>query len=129
MYDIINCNNNIFDMVNRTQKGKEEIEITSIDKIPYEVLVVGFTIVIVVFAEILFSIFSSLNDIPINLVIGGLVGTYLVIYISLLVIVVSTIRRIKGKIFFRSFLIYRIGKYIKNLLKRYNKIFQIKLEQ
>ena len=71
-------------MVNRTQKGKEEIEITSIDKIPYEVLVVGFTIVIVVFAEILFSIFSSLNDIPINLVIGGLVGTYLVIYISLL---------------------------------------------
>ena len=57
MYDIINCNNNIFDMVNRTQKGKEEIEITSIDKIPYEVLVVGFTIVIVVFAEILFSIF------------------------------------------------------------------------
>jgi len=105
------------------KKGKEEIEITSIDKIPYEVLVVGFTIVIVVFAEILFSIFSSLNDIPINLVIGGLVGTYLVIYISLLVIVVSTIRRIKGKIFFRSFLIYKIGKYIKNLLKKIQQNF------
>ena len=108
------------------KKGKEEIEITSIDKIPYEVLVVGFTIVIVVFAEILFSIFSSLNDIPINLVIGGLVGTYLVIYISLLVIVVSTIRRIKGKIFFRSFLIYRIGKYIKNLLKKIQQNFSDK---
>ena len=103
--------------------GKEEIEITSIDKIPYEFLVIGFSIFIVVLAEIFIGIIGNIINIPVNMLIGGILGIYIGIYIGLLIIVVSTIRRIKAKQFWKSFFIYKIAKEIRNLIKKFNAKF------
>ena len=103
--------------------GKEEIEITSIDKIPYEFLVIGFSIFIVVLAEIFLGIIGNIINIPVNMLIGGILGIYIGIYIGLLIIVVSTIRRIKAKQFWKSFFIYKIAKGIRNLIRKFNAKF------
>lgn len=104
-------------------KGKEGITLNSIDRIPYEVLVIIFGIILFSICVIIADVMMMYASISVNLLLSTLFLSYIGAYICLAIIVVSTIKRLKAKQFWRSFLVYEIYKKIKNTItKRANKV-------
>ena len=96
-------------------KTASKIHLTALDRFPYELLlIVFFTIFGMCFS--FFEVILLYANIPTNLVISLLFIGYIGAYISLAIIVDSTIRRIKAKEFWHSFLVYKIYNRIKKYL-------------
>ena len=96
-------------------KTASMIHLTALDRFPYELLlIVFFTIFGMCFS--FFEVILLYANIPTNLVISLLFIGYIGAYISLAIIVDSTIRRIKAKEFWHSFLVYKIYNRIKKYL-------------
>lgn len=104
-------------------KGKGGITLNSIDRIPYEILVTIFGIILFSICVIIAEVMMMYASISVNLLLSTLFLSYIGAYICLAIIVVSTIKRLKAKQFWRSFLVYKIYKKIKNAItKRANKV-------
>ena len=102
------------------ENNTDEIVLSALDKIPYEIL---FSI-----SMIIIAIFSSLFMLGINtyinqIIIAIAIMCYIICYSSMAILTISTIKRIKSKTFIKSFLIYKILKWIKYKFKGiYNSI-------
>ena len=99
------------------EKGKDKIELNRIDKLSYEIL---FLIVITV-VGILMSLLIASAEFQVNqkILIPLALLEYLGSYTCLAVLFVSTIKRIKAKEFWHTFLVYRIYKWIKDTVKKF----------
>ena len=106
------------------ESENDEIKLTAIDNIPYEILtIIGLSILIIFIAMALEAIRLANY---ISIIVG--IVFYVLCYIICAGIVVSTIKRIKAKRFFKSFLTYSILKWIKNKLQWVKKLIGEKIE-
>ena len=108
------------------KKGESGICLNTLDKIPYEIICAICVNVIAIAATILVSmtndIFSSYY-----IVIGFFLILYIVGYIACAVWGITTIKRIKAKTFWKSFLTYKIMNWLVNKkMKKYAKEFSQK---
>lgn len=120
-------------------KNKEEIDLNDFDKLPIEILFIAFIIIICIFAAVVseFS-YSTYSEEALNyfsLFVSGLVTIYFITYISFILLLVTTIKRIKAKKListslagkclnamikiFRSF-IRKIKNFIREIIKDWN---------
>lgn len=103
----------------------EEVKLSFIDKVPYEILgFVGIWIIV---------IFSVIGAECINLAeyisIIGFFAAYIICYVVCAVIGISTIKRIKARKFLQGFLLYRILRYFFRKMKNiYNTLTNKKPE-
>ena len=97
------------------EKGKDKIQLNRIDRLSYEIL---FTIVIFVVGMLISLVIASTESKVPQKILGSifLLG-YLGSYTCVAVLFVSTIKRIKAKEFWHTFLIYRIYQWIKKSIK------------
>ena len=93
------------------EKGKEGIQLNSIDKISYEII---FTVIMFVIGMMMsFAVASIETQIPQRILMSVFLLCYVIGYACLAVLVSTTIRRLKAKQFIRSFLTYKICRWIK----------------
>ena len=98
------------------EKGKEGIVLNGIDKFPYEIL---FTIISMIIGIVLSIGIAGIEvQIPQKMVISLFLLSYLGSYASGMVLFVTTVKRIKAKQFWKTFLIYKIYAWIKRSLKK-----------
>ncbi len=95
------------------EKGKDEIELGYIDKVPYEVLFLAWAVLLTIFASVAVQCLNVANYI--TLIFAVLL--YFICYIICAVTAVSTIKRLKARKFIKSFLTYKIGKWCFDKLK------------
>ena len=98
-------------------KGKEGIYLSAIDKFPYELLITILTFIIGICVSV-FMAFAEYGEASINLTIYIGLLTYLASYVCVAIMVSSTVKRLKAKKFWKTFLIYRIFKWIKEKIKK-----------
>ena len=98
------------------EKGKEGIQLNSIDRISYEVI--SIVIMFVIGMMMSFAVASIESQIPQRILISVFLLCYLIGYACLAVWVSTTIRRLKAKQFIRSFLIYKVCRWIKVTLEK-----------
>lgn len=98
-------------------KGKEGIYLSAIDKFPYELLITILTFIIGICVSV-FMAFAEYGEASINLTIYIGLLTYLASYVCVAIMVSSTVKRVKAKKFWKTFLIYRIFKWIKEKIKK-----------
>lgn len=100
------------------KKGVEGIDLNAIDRIPYEII---FLICLTIVA--ISSNFLANMNIIVDYIVF-IVGTisYFICYIACAVMGVTTIKRIKAKKFLKSFITYKILKWIFDKIKKYNKV-------
>ena len=98
------------------EKGKEGIQLNSIDRISYEVI--SIVIMFVIGMMMSFAIASIESQIPQRILISVFLLCYLIGYACLAVWVSTTIRRLKAKQFIRSFLTYKVCRWIKVTLEK-----------
>ena len=98
-------------------KQSEGITLNSIDKIPYEILITIFGIILLSICVIIAQVILMYANISTNLLLSTLLLAYVGSYICLAIVTVSTIKRIKARKFWHSFLIYKIYKKIKTAIK------------
>lgn len=96
------------------KEGKEGIDLNAIDNIPYEILAIICLIIISIFLSVLVNIGEVFNYI---ILLAGTV-CYLVCYVACAIMGVTTIKRIKAKQFWKSFLTYKIMKWFWNRTKK-----------
>ena len=106
------------------EKGKDEISLNVIDDIPYEIVIIVFMSLLTIFVALAIQITNISNYIM--LVIGCLV--YVICYIICAIMAVTTIKRIKARKFFKSFLIYHIYKWIKEKFKKISLVIETKID-
>ena len=92
------------------EKKTEEIYLNTFDKWSYEWIFIAWMILICILIVILESSLSIQNV----LVISILLLVYILCYAITAVLAVTTIKRIKSKTFFKSFLAYKIVRWIKH---------------
>ncbi len=100
------------------KKGSEKIELNTFDKIPYEIIsIVCCNVILFVFAFIVntFDIYVQ------AIVITVYIISYLIGYIACAVWGVTTIKRIKAKTFWKSFLSYKIINWLYKKINKYRK--------
>ena len=95
------------------QKGKKGIYLNTIDNIPYEVLAIICISIFIISLAIFINIGNTLSYI---LIITGVIS-YIICYAMCAVMGVTTIKRIKAKKFWKSFLIYKMWKWISSKIK------------
>ena len=98
------------------EKGKEGIQLNSIDRISYEVI--SIVIMFVIGMMMSFAIASIESQIPKRILISVFLLCYLIGYACLAVWVSTTIRRLKAKQFIRSFLTYKVCRWIKVTIEK-----------
>ena len=98
------------------EKGKEGIQLNSIDRISYEVI--SIVIMFVIGMMMSFAIASIESQIPQRILISVFLLCYLIGYACLAVWVSTTIRRLKAKQFIRSFLTYKVCRWIKVTIEK-----------
>ena len=98
------------------EKGKEGIQLNSIDKISYEII--SIVIMFVIGMMMSFAIASVESQIPQRILMSVFLLCYLIGYACLAVWVSTTIRRLKAKQFIRSFLTYKICRWIKITIEK-----------
>lgn len=106
------------------ESENDEIKLTAIDNIPYEILTIIGLSILFIFIAMALEAMRLANYI--SIIIG--IVFYVLCYIICAGIVVSTIKRIKAKRFFKSFLTYSILKWIKNKLYWVKKLIEEKIE-
>lgn len=97
--------------------GHEEIYTNALDKIPYEIIA-GVTIilltleiyVLVMFLSVINNISGSIGTIDISIMMSIFMG--IIIYATLAICGVTTIRRIKAHIFWKNTIFYKFFKFI-----------------
>lgn len=95
------------------KKGKDEIQLGYIDKIPYEILALAWGILITIFTAGAVECLNIANYI--TLIFAFVL--YFICYIICAIFAVSTIKRLKARMFIKSFLTYKIGKWSFDKLK------------
>lgn len=109
------------------KEGKKEIDLNTIDNIPYEILAIICIGIVTISLSFLTNVSSEeLMNYAILLVIAI---CYLVCYTACAVMGVTTIKRIKAKKFFKSFLTYRIIRWIVNKIRKVINAFQEKTSE
>ena len=98
------------------EKGKEGIQLNSIDKISYEII--SIVIMFVIGMMMSFAIASVESQIPQRILMSVFLLCYLIGYACLAVWVSTTIRRLKAKQFIRSFLTYKVCRWIKITIEK-----------
>ena len=98
------------------EKGKEGIQLNSIDRISYEVI--SIVIMTIIGMMMSFAIASIETQIPQRILMSVFLLCYLIGYACLAVWVSTTIRRLKAKQFIRSFLTYKVCRWIKVTLEK-----------
>lgn len=98
------------------EKGKEGIQLNSIDRISYEII--SIVIMFVIGMMMSFAIASIESQIPQKILMSVFLLCYLIGYTCLAVWVSTTIRRLKAKQFIRSFLTYKICRWIKVTIEK-----------
>lgn len=98
-------------------KNKEGITLNSLDKFSYELVIILFSCIFWMSIIIAATVISYV-DISTNLLIYIIGLTYLGAYVSLAVMIVTTIKRLKAREFWHSFTTYRIYKSIKDRIKK-----------
>lgn len=95
------------------KKGVEGIYFNTIDTIPYEIIIiVSGTIV-----TMALSMIGNILDVSILLVVYGIF--YFIGYVACCIWGVTTIKRIKAKKFWRSFLTYKVVSWLFHKVKRF----------
>ena len=102
------------------EKGKDEIQLSGIDKVPYEILITIIFFALGIFVSL--GVASVETIIPQKMLIPLIIISYLGSYGSLAVGTATTIKRLKAKSFWRSFLMYKIYEWAKGKVK---KIFKV----
>lgn len=104
------------------KKGTEEISLNTWDKIPYEIIsIICFNVVCLAITFLINTVSSSLYYVMIFLYII----TYIIGYIGCAIWGITTIKRIKAKTFWKSFLTYKIIHWFSHKVKKYtNEISQ-----
>lgn len=102
------------------EKGKDEIQLSGIDKVPYEILITIIFFALGIFISL--GVASVETIIPQKMLIPLIIISYLGSYGSLAVGTATTIKRLKAKSFWRSFLMYKIYEWAKGKVK---KIFKV----
>ena len=106
------------------KKGEEGISLNAIDNIPYEILsIIGLTV-----AGIFLSILINIGNIINYTILIISTICYFVCYAICAIMGVTTIKRIKAKRFFKSFLIYKIVKWFLNKINKYKEVVLNKVE-
>lgn len=98
------------------EKGKDEIQLSGIDKVPYEILITIIFFALGIFVSL--GVASVETIIPQKMLIPLIVISYLGSYGSLAVGTATTIKRLKAKRFWRSFLMYKIYAWAKEKVKK-----------
>lgn len=98
------------------EKGKDEIQLSEIDKVPYEILITIIFFALGIFVSL--GVASVETIIPQKMLIPLIVISYLGSYGSLAVGTATTIKRLKAKSFWRSFLMYKIYAWAKEKVKK-----------
>lgn len=98
------------------EKGKEGIQLNSIDKISYEII--SIVIMLVIGMMMSFVVASIESQIPQRILMSVFLLCYLIGYACLAVWLSTTIRRLKAKQFIRSFLTYKVCRWIKVTLEK-----------
>lgn len=98
-------------------QNKEGITLNSLDKFSYELVIILFSCIFWMCIIIAATVISYV-DISTNLLIYIIGLTYLGAYVSLAVMTVTTIKRLKAREFWHSFTTYRIYKSIKDRIKK-----------
>ena len=98
------------------KKGEEGISLNTIDKIPYEIIsIISFNVL-----AIALTVVTNAFDIYIHYVVVILYMVFYVIgYVACSVWGVTTIKRIKAKTFWRSFLSYKIIRWVYRKMKKF----------
>lgn len=97
------------------KKGKEGIYLNTLDKVPYEIISVICCSVISMMLAVMvnaFDIYTRYIAVILNMIFYGIA------YIACAVWGVTTIKRIKAKVFWKSFLSYKIIKWIYSKMKK-----------
>ena len=102
------------------EEGKKGITLGSIDNIPYEFIFIIISLIITILMGLSLSITEATSNIPIDIIQSIYIITYFGVFACIIALVSTTIRRIKAKEFWHSFLIYKIWKKI---TKQVNKIY------
>lgn len=100
------------------KKGSEQIYLNTFDKMPYEIVSMVCGTVILFVLTLVVNTFSVYVQ---AIVITAYVIAYLIGYIACAVWGVTTIKRIKAKTFWKSFLSYKIISWLYKKVKRYRK--------
>lgn len=98
-------------------QNKEGITLNSLDKFSYELVIILFSCIFWMCIIIAATVISYV-DISTNLLIYIIGLTYLGAYVSLAVMTVTTIKRLKAREFWHNFTTYRIYKSIKDRIKK-----------
>ena len=98
------------------ERGKEGIALNSIDKISYEII--SIVIMFVIGMMMSFALASIETQIPQKILVSVFLLCYLIGYACLAVWVSTTIRRLKAKQFIRSFLTYKVCRWIKVTIEK-----------
>lgn len=102
------------------EKGKGEIQLSGIDKVPYEILISIVFFSLGIFISL--GVASVETMIPQKMLIPLIVISYLGTYGSLALGTATTIKRLKAKSFWHTFLMYKMYAWIKEKAK---KIFKV----
>ncbi len=100
------------------KKGVKGIDLNTLDKLPYEVVTI---IVINIIAIALTLIVNNYNFTAQYMSIAIFIIAYIMGYIASAIWGITTIKRIKARIFWKSFFLYRFGKWIGQKVKKYAK--------
>lgn len=92
------------------EKDKEGIQLNSIDKISYEII--SIVIMTIIGMMMSFAVASVESQIPQKILVSVFLICYLIGYACLALWVSTTIRRLKAKQFIRSFLTYKVCRWI-----------------
>ena len=102
-------------------KESSKIELNGIDKLSYEILSILVFFVIGILISIVIGNIES--RMPQKIAVSIFIVSYVGIYASSMLWFTTTIKRIKAKKFWHSFLVYKIYSWLKRLIKKsYNKI-------
>lgn len=108
------------------QNGREGICLNTLDKIPYEIICVIGGNVIAITATILFSMLNE-TFYYYYVTISFFLLLYIIGYIACAIWGITTIKRIKAKTFWKSFLTYKIMNWLVNKkIRKYAKEFRQK---
>lgn len=98
------------------QKGKVGISLNALDKMPYEIVsIISFNVIVI-------ALLLSMNFLRVYLsyvAIIVLVMAYFISYIASAIWGITTIKRIKAKTFFKSFLTYRILRWFYQKVRKF----------
>ena len=103
----------------------EEVKLSFIDKVPYEIL--GFVGILIIIIFIVIG--AECINLAEYISIIGFFAAYIICYVVCAVIGISTIKRIKARKFLQGFLLYRILRYFFRKMKNiYNTLTNKKPE-